>query len=80
LRRSSLPASGRAGEVAPDPFNALQFVGDPGAAAREAFRVLAPRGCLAVAGFAEPARNESSALHLALEPLRAARGGRHGGR
>jgi hypothetical protein len=30
-----------------------------------------------VAGFAEPERNESTALHLALEPLRAARPGRH---
>ena len=58
-------------------FNALQFADDPAAAAREAFRVLTPGGWFAVAGFAEPERNESTALHLALEPLRAARGGRH---
>jgi SAM-dependent methyltransferase len=58
-------------------FNALQFADDPAVAAREAHRVLGPGGRLAVAGFAEPERNESTALHLALEPLRAARPGRH---
>ena len=60
-------------------FNALQFAEDPRRAVREAARVLAPGGLLAAATFAEPERNESTALHLALEPLRSAapHGARH---
>lgn len=58
-------------------FSALQFAEDPQTAAREAFRVLAPGGRIGVAGFAEPERNQSTALHLALEPLRAAAAHRH---
>ena len=53
-------------------FNALPFADDPERAAREAARVVAPGGLVAATTFAEPERNESTALHLALEPLRAA--------
>ncbi len=53
-------------------FNALQFAEDPAVAVREAHRVLRPGGRMGVAGFAEADRNESTALHLALEPLRRA--------
>jgi SAM-dependent methyltransferase len=57
-------------------FNAFQFAEDPERAVREAVRVLKPGGLIAATTFAEPERNESTALHLALEPLRnAARGG-----
>lgn len=52
-------------------FNALPFADDPERAAREAARVVAPGGLVAATTFAEPERNESTALHLALEPLRA---------
>lgn len=52
-------------------FNALQFADDPAATARETARVTRPGGLIAVTTFAEPDRNESTALHLALEPLRA---------
>jgi SAM-dependent methyltransferase len=53
-------------------FNALQFADDPDRAAREAARVTRPGGLVAATTFAEAERNESTALHLALEPLRAA--------
>lgn len=53
-------------------FNALQFADDAAIAVGEAHRVLRPGGVIGVAGFAEPDRNESTALHLALEPLRRA--------
>ena len=57
-------------------FSALQFAADPRAATREAARVVRRGGQVAAATFAEPERNESTALHLALEPLRnAARAG-----
>jgi SAM-dependent methyltransferase len=52
-------------------FNAFQFADDPVGAVREGARVLRPGGRLAATTFAEPERNESTALHLALEPLRA---------
>jgi SAM-dependent methyltransferase len=53
-------------------FNALPFAQDPSRAAAEAARVVRRGGCVAATTFAEPERNESTALHLALEPLRAA--------
>jgi len=53
-------------------FNAFQFADDPALAVREAARVLRAGGRLAATTFAEPERNESTALHVALEPLRAA--------
>ena len=60
-------------------FHAFQFAGDPARAVREAARVVKPGGLVAATTFAEPERNESTALHLALEPLRGAApaGGRH---
>ena len=60
-------------------FNAFQFADDPVRAVREAARVVAPGGRVAATTFAEPERNESTALHLALDPLRAAAtsGARH---
>lgn len=51
-------------------FNAFQFADDPATAVGEAARVVKPRGLVAATTFAEPERNESTALHLALEPLR----------
>jgi SAM-dependent methyltransferase len=51
-------------------FNAFQFADDPPRAVAEAARVVRPGGLLAATTFAEPERNESTALHLALEPLR----------
>jgi SAM-dependent methyltransferase len=51
-------------------FNAFQFADDPAAAVREATRVVQIGGHVAATTFAEPERNESTALHLALEPLR----------
>jgi SAM-dependent methyltransferase len=57
-------------------FNAFQFAEDPETAVAQAARVLRPGGLVAASTFAEPERNESTALHLALEPLRsAAKGG-----
>ncbi len=57
-------------------FNAFQFADDAERAVREAARVVKPNGLVAATTFAEPDRNESTALHLALEPLRnAAPGG-----
>jgi SAM-dependent methyltransferase len=58
-------------------FNALQFAEDPAVAVREAHRVLRPGGWIGVAGFAEPERNQSTTLHLALEPLRLAAAHQH---
>ncbi len=58
-------------------FNALQFADDALAALGEAHRVMRAGGRIGVAGFAEPERNESTALHLALEPLRRAGAHRH---
>ncbi len=52
-------------------FNAFQFADDPVRAVREAARVVRPGGLVAATTFAEAQRNESTALHLALEPLRA---------
>jgi len=51
-------------------FNAFSFADDPATAVTEAARVVRPRGLVAATTFAEPERNESTALHLALEPLR----------
>ena len=53
-------------------FNAFQFADDPARAVAEAARVVTPGGLVAATTFAEPERNESTALHLALEPLRSA--------
>jgi SAM-dependent methyltransferase len=53
-------------------FNALPFADQPSTAVREAARVVNPGGLVAATTFAEPERNESTALHLALEPLRRA--------
>jgi SAM-dependent methyltransferase len=51
-------------------FNAFPFAADPARAVGEAARVVVPGGRVAATTFAEPERNESTALHLALEPLR----------
>jgi SAM-dependent methyltransferase len=60
-------------------FNAFPFAADPVGAVQEAARVVRPGGLVAATTFAEPERNESTALHVALEPLRAAQtnGGSH---
>ncbi len=52
-------------------FNAFQFADSPEDAVREAARVVRQGGRVAATTFAEPERNEATALHLALEPLRA---------
>lgn len=52
-------------------FNAFQFAERPQTAVAEAARVIRPGGMVAATTFAEPERNQSTALHLALEPLRA---------
>jgi SAM-dependent methyltransferase len=53
-------------------FNAFQFAADPVAAVREAARVARhPTARIAATTFAEPERNESTALHLAMKGLRA---------
>jgi len=49
--------------------NGFQFALDPRQAFAEAARVLAPAGRLAAATFAEPERNEGTALHLAMKAL-----------
>ncbi len=54
-------------------FNAFPFADDPAHAVGEAARVVRPGGVVAATTFAEAERNESTALHLALEPLRARR-------
>ncbi|HLH66542.1 MAG TPA: class I SAM-dependent methyltransferase [Solirubrobacteraceae bacterium] len=59
-------------------FNAFQFADDPLVAVAEAARVARVHGLVAATTFAEPERNESTALHLALEPLRASASGRSG--
>jgi SAM-dependent methyltransferase len=58
-------------------FNAFPFAADPGQAVREAGRVVRPGGAVAATTFAEAERNESTALHLALEPLRTPAAARH---
>ena len=55
-------------------FNAFPFAEDPERAVAEAARVVRAGGLVAATTFAEPERNESTALHLALEPLRAGSG------
>ena len=52
--------------------NGFQFALDPATALREAARVLMPGGRLAAATFAEPERNEGTALHLAMKAPRGA--------
>jgi SAM-dependent methyltransferase len=52
-------------------FNAFPFADDPVRALAEAARVVRPGGLVAATTFAEPERNQSTALHLALQPLRA---------
>jgi SAM-dependent methyltransferase len=49
--------------------NGFQFALDPAVALREAARVLVPGGRLAAATFAEPERNQGTALHLAMKAL-----------
>jgi SAM-dependent methyltransferase len=49
--------------------NAFQFGPDPGDGLAEAARVLRPGGRLVAAVFAEPERNEGTALHLAMKQL-----------
>jgi len=49
--------------------NGFQFALDPAVALREAARVLARGGRLGAAAFAEPERNEGTALHLAMKAL-----------
>ena len=49
--------------------NGFQFALDPPKAFAEAARVLAPGGRLAAATFAEPERNDGTALHLAMKAL-----------
>jgi SAM-dependent methyltransferase len=51
-------------------FNSFQFADNPTRAVQEAARVVKAGGLVAATTFAEPVRNESTALHLALEPLR----------
>jgi len=60
-------------------FNAFPFAEDPTRADGEAARVVRRGGVVAATTFAEAERNESTALHLALEPLRGRRAenGRH---
>ncbi|HTP18077.1 MAG TPA: class I SAM-dependent methyltransferase [Solirubrobacteraceae bacterium] len=49
--------------------NGFQFALDPKNAFAEAARVLVPGGRVAAATFAEPERNEGTALHLAMKAL-----------
>jgi SAM-dependent methyltransferase len=73
-RMDTLPFPDAAFDVAVG-FNAFQFAEDPETAVREAARVVRPGGMVAATTFAEPERNQSTALHMALEPLRAANPG-----
>lgn len=79
-RERSPSADLREGEIGALPFadsqfdvvtgtNAFQFALDPEQALREATRVLVPGGSLAAAMFAEPERNEGTAIHLAMKAL-----------
>jgi SAM-dependent methyltransferase len=52
-------------------FNSFQFAAHPTQAIREGARVVKTGGLVAATTFAEPERNQSTALYLALEPLRA---------
>ena len=74
----SLPFAGSSFDVVVG-FNAFQFADDPAIAVAEAARVVRRGGVVAATTFAEPERNESTALHLALEPLRPAAGAASGG-
>jgi SAM-dependent methyltransferase len=56
-------------------FNAFPFAENPIGALGEAARVVRPGGLVAATTFAEPERNQSTALHLALGPLRDAAAG-----
>jgi SAM-dependent methyltransferase len=58
-------------------FNAFPFADDAERAVAEAARVVRTHGLVAATTFAEPERNESTALHLALEPLRLVVDSRH---
>jgi SAM-dependent methyltransferase len=49
--------------------NAFQFAADPVAALAEAARVVRPGGSVAASLFAEPNRNESTAIHEAMSSL-----------
>lgn len=49
--------------------NAFQFAADPVAALAEAARVVRPGGAVAASLFAEPERNESTAIHEAMSAL-----------
>jgi SAM-dependent methyltransferase len=49
--------------------NAIQFAAEPLAALAEAARVCRPGGLVAAAGFAEPDRVQSTAIHLAMAAL-----------
>jgi len=58
-------------------FNSFQFAEDAERAVRQAARTVRPGGLIAATTFAEPERNESTVLHLALEPLRGSAQARH---
>jgi len=64
----SLPLADARFDVATS-INGFQFALDPGRAFAEAARVLVPGGRVAAATFAEPERNEGTALHLAMKAL-----------
>jgi SAM-dependent methyltransferase len=64
----ALPFADGAFDVA-TAVNALQFAGDSPQAIAEASRVLCAGGRFAAATFAEPERNEGTALHLAMRAL-----------
>jgi SAM-dependent methyltransferase len=81
IARERVPAGDvREGDLAALPFdadsfdvvsgaNAFQFAPDPIDGLAEAARVLRPGGVLVAAVFAEPERNEGTALHLAMKQL-----------